>query len=203
MNKTIVRRRIRVCLFGTMMAVFVTGCASTSPKHEGPSPAASPVLQENLPVPPQPLPENLPSALQRENEPATPKTEPAPLKPLPPQPAQRPPVEVERQPKTEIYLHTVKWAGETLSIIASWYTGEGRNWKALVNANPSLVPTRIREGDKIGIPGGLLKTRQPMTKEFVAKFYSKNKSEAATPKARTGGQSEEPQLFGPKVSPRK
>lgn len=202
MNKEIGWKRIGI--LGIVLAIIVTGCATPSPKDGGPSPSASkPVLPETPPAPPQSLPENPPSALRQENDPAPPKTEPAPVKPIPPRPS-RPPVEVNIQPKEEIYVHTVKWGGETLAIIASWYTGDGRNWKALAKANPKLVPHRIYEGNKITIPGSLLKTRQPMTKEFVARSYSKdNKKEAGRPKTPTAQIQEEPQLFGPRVSPKK
>lgn len=190
-----------IYVLGMVIVIMVTGCATPSPKHDGPPPSLSkPVLPETSPAP---LPENPPSAQHQKNDtPVPPKAAP-PLKPLPPDLPAKPPVEVNVQPKEEFYVHTVKWSGETLAIIASWYTGDGRNWKALAKANPKLVPHRIYEGNKITIPGNLLKTRQPMTKEFVARSYSKDKKETARPKTPTAQIQEEPQLFGPRVSPRK
>ncbi len=57
---------------------------------------------------------------------------------------------------TSRFLHTVRWSGETLSIIAKWYTGNPENWEALTKANPGLKPNRIFVGDKILIPADLL-----------------------------------------------
>jgi hypothetical protein len=76
----------------------------------------------------------------------------------------------EAKPTTSVFVHTVRWPRETLSIIAKWYTGELENWKALVKANPKLKPNRIYIGNKILIPGDLLKTRKPMPRKFLAEF---------------------------------
>ncbi len=83
-----------------------------------------------------------------------------------------PPIEEEAQPlqSSISFVHTVRWPRETLSIIAKWYTGELENWKALVKANPKLKPNRIYIGNKILIPGDLLKTRKPMPRKFLAEF---------------------------------
>ena len=72
------------------------------------------------------------------------------------------PVEVEQASEPAPYIHTVHWRGETLSLIAKWYTGKWRNWKALAKANSNLNPNLIRIGDKIVIPQELLKNRDPM-----------------------------------------
>src|SRR4030067_1431696 len=64
------------------------------------------------------------------------------------------------------YTHTVRWTGETVSIIAGWYTGDIENWKALGEANPGLNPNRISEGLKILIPKKLIINHGPMPKEF-------------------------------------
>ena len=71
-------------------------------------------------------------------------------------------------PKEPPYLvHTVKWPGETLALIAKWYTGDTENWRAIAKANPKLDPRRIRLGSQIQIPSELLKNREPMPREFV------------------------------------
>ena len=90
--------------------------------------------------------------------------------------------------ETEYYVHTVKWPGESVSIIAKWYTGELENWKLLAEANPNINPNRIFVGDKIRIPVHLMKTREPITEEFLSQFYPEQKKEE-----------EEPPLFGPKT----
>jgi LysM repeat protein len=89
------------------------------------------------------------------------------------------------------YEHKVRWSGESLSIIAKWYTGSVENWKALSKANPKINPSRIHKGQKIRIPDNLLKTREPMPKSFLSEPQPPPRDE------------EEPQLFGPKPYPKK
>ncbi|MFZ7112290.1 MAG: LysM peptidoglycan-binding domain-containing protein [Desulfatiglandales bacterium] len=88
----------------------------------------------------------------------------------------------------EYYLHTVKWPGESVSIIAKWYTGALENWRLLAEANPGINPNRIFVGDKIRIPVHLMKTREPITEEFLSQFYPGQQEEE-----------DEPTLFGPKT----
>lgn len=70
-------------------------------------------------------------------------------------------------PKPSFYYHRVKYSGETLSLVAKWYTGDADNWRALTKANPKLDPNCINVGDKIRIPHAILNTRRPMTRSFV------------------------------------
>jgi hypothetical protein len=115
-----------------------------------------------------------------------------------------PPTKVEPELKKALYFHTVKWSGETVSIISAWYTGDQQNWKALTQANPQLNILQICEGNKILIPDHLLKTREPLPREFVRRFYSKPKKEKSLPKTEEPQvQDEEPKLFGPKKYPAK
>ena len=98
-------------------------------------------------------------------------------------------------------VHKVRYPGESVSIIAGWYTGEIDNWKILAEVNPSLNPNVINEGMKINIPESMLKTREPMTREYVDSFYPKSRSKSKGTGSR--GQSstpddEETPLFGPK-----
>jgi len=110
----------------------------------------------------------------------------------------KPPADLQSGP---MLVHRVRFPGESVSIIAGWYTGEIDNWKVLAEVNPNINPNVINEGMKINIPESMLKTREPMTKEYVDSFYPK-----ARPKPKgtgTRGQpstpaDEEPLLFGPK-----
>lgn len=100
-----------------------------------------------------------------------------------------------------MFVHKVRYPGESVSIIAGWYTGEIENWKVLAEANPGLDPNVIHAGMKINIPESMMKTREPMTKEYVDSFYPKQKSRSKGTGSR--GQSstpadEETPLFGPK-----
>ncbi len=87
-------------------------------------------------------------------------------------------------------MHTVQWKGESLSIIAKWYTGNIHNWKLLAEYNPLNNPDRIRIGNSFFIPEALLITRVPMPKSFVDNHQQQPEKDgpAETP----------PELFGPR-----
>jgi nucleoid-associated protein YgaU len=68
------------------------------------------------------------------------------------------------------YRHTVRWSGESLSLIARWYTGASGNWRKLAKANPRLNPNRIKKGNVIVIPPALLKTREPLPQKVAARY---------------------------------
>jgi LysM repeat protein len=104
---------------------------------------------------------------------------------------------VPAPPPTSYYTYTVKWSGESVSIIAAWYTGDLQNWKILAQANPALNPNLIFPGIKVLIPENIMKTHEPMTKEFVDSFYPKAKVKTP-PKPGEQKKDEEPSLFGPK-----
>jgi len=67
------------------------------------------------------------------------------------------------------FEHQVKWSGETLALIAKWYTGHYGNWKTIARANPGLNPHRIAVGDVICVPPEMMKTRKPLPQKVVAK----------------------------------
>jgi hypothetical protein len=67
------------------------------------------------------------------------------------------------------FEHRVKWPGETLSLIAGWYTGRYGNWKAIAKANPGLNPNRIAVGNIICIPPEMMKTQKPLPRKVVSK----------------------------------
>jgi hypothetical protein len=90
------------------------------------------------------------------------------------------------------------WAGETLSAVAAWYTGDPKNWKSIAEANPGINPSRMQEGNRIFIPEIILKTREPMPREFVDRFYGKPKKEKPSAKPYPAEQQQELQLFGPR-----
>ena len=92
-------------------------------------------------------------------------TIPAPRTQAEPEPQFIPEPPVAKAP--EFYVHLVRWQGETLSKIAAWYTGSQKNWKHIVDVNAELEPKLIHIGDEILIPIELLKTTNPMTREFL------------------------------------
>ena len=70
------------------------------------------------------------------------------------------------------YIHTVSVPNENISIIAKWYTGEQRNWVALVKCNPAIKPNRIFLGNEIKIPRSLMTRDTELPAEFVHQSYS-------------------------------
>ena len=183
--KTDFPRGTRLIIFVLGWGIFCWSCATNPPVREEPAPSqtpkveAAPVVKESPPAPPEPAPSS-------QKEPP-----PAPVRQEPPPP---PPAVKETKPQEVFFMHTVKWSGETLSIIALWYTGDQSNWKTIAQANPGLNPNRIFGGHEILIPERLIKTHDPLPKEYVDRFYARAKKEK--PKA----QEEEPKLFGPKKS---
>jgi hypothetical protein len=97
--------------------------------------------------------------------------------------------------------HTVRWPGESLSIIAKWYTGSLDNWKALAEANPDLDPERITMGAKICIPEDMLQTRVPMPQDFVTSMGEKPDTASPDQETAEEAEQEKPRLFGPKRYP--
>jgi hypothetical protein len=71
------------------------------------------------------------------------------------------------RPKPTCHIHNVRYPGETLSIIARWYTGNGENWHALTKVNPQLDPNHLIIGSEIRIPRNLLSTKKPMPRDFI------------------------------------
>jgi len=98
-------------------------------------------------------------------------------------------------------VHKVRYPGESVSIIAGWYTGAIDNWKILAEVNPDVNPNVIHEGMSIKVPESMLIKREPMTKEYVDSFYPKLKTRSKGTGPR-GPSSTPPEddtpLFGPK-----
>ena len=156
------------------------------------------------PPPPQAQPQPQGSVAPSSPPPSVPGQSPAKrggapaVSPPPGRDVGQPPPDIRSGP---VLVHKVRYPGESVSIIAGWYTGEIENWKALAEANPGLNPNVINEGMKINIPESMLKTREPMTKEYVDGFYPKSRTKAKGTGSR--GQApapadEETPLFGPK-----
>jgi hypothetical protein len=192
------REKMRFWIVWPALGLMGISCALLSPKPtEAPPPVSEPVAapKQVMDAPRQPVvaPQKAPpAALPAGAEPALGHQETAP-------PA--PPVKVEPKPKESFYVHTVRYSGETISIIAAWYTGNGENWKALARANPQIDPKLIFEGNEILIPETLLKTREAMPQKFVNRFYTKSVKEKSRPKSQPAQpQEEDLKLFGPKKS---
>ncbi|MCB0359013.1 MAG: LysM peptidoglycan-binding domain-containing protein, partial [Bdellovibrionales bacterium] len=83
-----------------------------------------------------------------------------------------PPVNSPRQAHTESaaddVLHTVTFRGETLYLIATWYTGTSKNAGRIAEINSITNPNAIRIGDVIRIPRYLLIRNDPLPRSRVA-----------------------------------
>ena len=99
-------------------------------------------------------------------------------------------------PEPQFYIHRVRWPGETLSVIAKWYTGSLKNWKALSKANPTLDLNRIVIGANIFIPEHLLKSHKPMPFSFLSSSVPKKRVQTYTSK-KPSKASVTAELFGP------
>ena len=92
-------------------------------------------------------------------------------------------------------VHVVRWKGETLSLIAQWYTASWKNWEVLARANPGIDPDRITVGNRIRVPESLLKKRKPMPFEFISPSPGRKRKKSTAGQPRTDA--DEVVLFGP------
>lgn len=81
---------------------------------------------------------------------------------------------IENPPVADL-IHKVSFQGETLALIANWYTGKTTNWKIIKDANPNLKPERMYLGQEIVIPGNLVSRREPLPKKFLQDMAAKKK----------------------------
>ena len=178
--KNLCRKKVRARIVILGLAILCSGCASEPVVKQEGSPLAPAV-----PTAKEPL-------VTASAKPTTPVVLPK-AGPL------------EKVPLREVscVVHTVKWRGETMSMIAAWYTGKSTNWKALTEFNPEINPGRIFAGNAIRIPEGMLKTRDPMPKEYVERFYKSGKNQNPIKTATSQPNEDELALFGPKASPGK
>ena len=84
--------------------------------------------------------------------------------PPPPAAPLAPPIE------TQDVIHTIRVTGETLGIIAKWYTGKSENWSAIAKANPQLKPNNLKLGQNVTIPASLVSNRTSLPESEVRKM---------------------------------
>jgi hypothetical protein len=76
----------------------------------------------------------------------------------------------------EGYVHKVRYTGETLGLISSWYTRSPGNWRRIARYNGGIDPEQIKIGSLIYVPSELLRRREPMPRSFVLKSYESSGS---------------------------
>lgn len=90
-----------------------------------------------------------------------------------------PPPQLEPAPETikvEYHEHTVQLSGETLGLIAAWYTGTPSHWKEIQSHNPGLDVHRIKINDTIKIPESLLITTEGLTASALRRLQQAMRS---------------------------
>lgn len=103
--------------------------------------------------------------------------------------------------KPEVYVHTVEWPGETLPMIAQWYTGTKDNGKILAKTSPGITAEHLVVGDQILIPLELMKNNKKMPKEFLSSFNAKERAapkKSSSKTKQTPEKKDEFQPYGPK-----
>ena len=87
------------------------------------------------------------------------------------------------QPKPPVvakprYLeHQIKFSGETVGAIAAWYTGNRKNYTAILSENPALNPKKLAMGATIRIPVEMLVRTDPLPKSAVGGTSKKSAPE--------------------------
>jgi hypothetical protein len=93
------------------------------------------------------------------------------------------------------YVHTVRWQGETLCLIARWYTGSWKNWRTLADSNGAINPDRLVIGDRVAIPENLLKNRKPLPRDLAISLAARDRGHRPLSHSDEAGPLD---LFGPK-----
>lgn len=103
--------------------------------------------------------------------------------------------------REDVFVHTVEWPGETLPMIAQWYTGNKDNWKILAKTSPGIAAERLAVDDQILIPIELMKNNKKMPRDFLSTFSAKYPAgqKKSSPKTKPAVEKkEELQPYGPK-----
>ncbi|MCB0330612.1 MAG: hypothetical protein KDD70_13135 [Bdellovibrionales bacterium] len=90
-----------------------------------------------------------------------------------------------RLPREAIVLHTVSHPGESISMIAAWYTGNENNWQPILDLNGNLKEGTLYPGYTVRIPAHLVVNEAPLEKSFAENFLAVAKQRKADESART------------------
>lgn len=74
------------------------------------------------------------------------------------------------------YSHQVKFKGESLALIAGWYTGDTKNWEQLAKVNNLENPKKIEIGQVLLIPNAMLTRFEPLPESIIETKKPKAKS---------------------------
>ncbi|MCB0338513.1 MAG: LysM peptidoglycan-binding domain-containing protein [Bdellovibrionales bacterium] len=100
-------------------------------------------------------------------------------------------------PAETVYLHTVKHEGETLALIAKWYSGDSANWTRISEYNGQIAGGVIHIGDRLRIPKSLFLASYPLPKSWLIRELNKQTKagSAASDIAREKGEGESDQAI--------
>jgi hypothetical protein len=76
----------------------------------------------------------------------------------------------------DVVEHVIQYPGETLALIAQWYTGSTANWTAILEYNEDLRPTALRLGQVVRIPAGMVDREEPLPESFVRRSLQRPES---------------------------
>jgi hypothetical protein len=76
--------------------------------------------------------------------------------------------------------HTISFPGETLALIALWYTGQASNWQLVLQHNPGLDVLKMQRGDTIRIPKSLVIKETPLPASAVKSPRTLSTGQAAS-----------------------
>ena len=71
---------------------------------------------------------------------------------------------------SEDVIHVIQHPGETLRIIANWYTGDATNAERIARINGLENANQLSMGSSVRIPRYLLKTRAPLPESEIARY---------------------------------
>jgi hypothetical protein len=83
--------------------------------------------------------------------------------------------------------HRIAHRGETLGLIARWYTGSADNWKRLVDANPGLRVNSLQLGQVVLIPEEIVTRSEPLPASMLKSAPNRSRQEAAPSNVATKG----------------
>lgn len=82
-----------------------------------------------------------------------------------------PPQDSQNEP--DVFRYTIQYQGQTITHIASWYTGKQSNWSKIMAHNPGMEPRRLKVGDTVVIPSAMLVRRDAFPKSRLKMAASK------------------------------
>ena len=101
-------------------------------------------------------------------------------------------------PQEQYLFHTITYPGETLGVIAAWYTGTAQNWMLIRDANPDLDPARLRLGSVVRVPRRLVIKDTPLPKSAIGGAKAKAQDPSLAPsQPRPEVPSEQPTIIPP------